>query len=636
MRMQKTAIRAAQLWRLPPKLTASEWCDRHYYLSPESSGTEAPWRTLPNQRAILNCIGGDYCRDVTLLKCARVGYTKMLVGGAAYLIAYKRRTGAIWQPVDGDATEFKKDEINPALRDVRALRERMLARDPEQKSKHNTEDRVAFDGATLYVRGAKAAKNFRRLTLDFAFLDEYSAWQPDIDGEGSGDALAAVRLTASPYPKRVLGSTPKEANTDLTERTLGDARLVFHRELPCPECGEFHRLEWKNFHYDKADPHKTARFKCPWCADEYAYSKFAEIDELGRWATAGGEWIDEPNERVLSADGEPVEWPGHVGFFIWAAHSYIQSWGRLAEIWIEANDEKKRTGDDRKLKTFVNTQLAETWREIEQQISTDQLFARREQYAAEVPADGLVLTAGVDTQDDRLEMEVVAWGANGESWGIEYKVLHGDPANNDVWSQLDQALEQTYQHEHGSSMRIVAVGIDSGGHRTRQVYEYCRTRHARRVYCLKGQGGEGVPVHRAPSNVKVRGSLTVKLYSIGVDALKAGWIAALQRVPGQFGYVHIPDSYSLEWCEQALGEAFVNKFDRGRLTRRWIKLRARVEALDCRNYARAAVEILNPLWEKLHEQLEATHAREEKNEAEAAAKKQKPARRRKNNFVNRW
>lgn len=560
-------------------------------------------------------MGGDYCRDVTVLKCARVGYTKMLVGAAAYLIAYKRRTGAIWQPVDGDATEFKKDEINPALRDVKALRSQMLARDPEQKSKHNTEDRVAFEGATLYVRGAKAAKNFRRLTLDFAMLDEYSAWEADIDGEGSGDSLASVRVTASPYPKRILGSTPKEAGADLTERTLGDARLVFHRELPCPECGEFHRLEWKHFHYDKGDPLKTARFECPWCTHAYTYRDFAEMDERGRWATDAGEYIDEWGECILSETGERIEWPGHVGFFIWAAHSYIQSWGRLAELWVEANDEMRRTGDNRKLKTFVNTQLAETWRDVQQQITADQLYARRELYPAEVPSEALVLTAGVDTQDDRLELEIVGWGANGESWGVAYKVLHGDPADPDVWEQLDQELGRKYLHESGSPMQIVAACVDSGGHRTRHVYEYCRTRHARRVYCIKGQGGEGVPVHKAPSKIKVRGSLTVNLYSIGVDSLKAGWITALQRQPGQNGYVHIPEHYSLEWCEQALGEAFVNKFERGRQTRKWVKLRARVEALDCRNYAKAAVEILNPLWDQLAAQLSAIEHRQDEQQA---------------------
>ena len=564
------------------------------------------------------------------MKCARVGYTKMLVGAAAYLIAYKRRTGAIWQPVDGDAHEFKKDEVNPALRDVKALREKMLARDPEQKSKHNTEDRVAFQGATLYIRGAKAAKNFRRLTLDFAMLDEYSAWEPDIDGEGSGDSLAAVRLTASPFPKRVLGSTPKEHNLDLTERSLEGAALAFHRELPCPDCGEFHRLEWQNFKYQKDEPHKTARFACPWCTTEYGYDQFAAMDELGRWATDTGEWIDEANETVM-LDGETVPWPGHIGFFIWAAHSYIQSWGRLAELWIEANAEKKNAGDDRKLKTFINTQLGETWKDVEAEVDASRLYARRESYAAAVPSDALILTAGVDTQDDRLEVEVVAWGADYESWGIEFKVLHGDPAEQDVWSQLDALLEKKYTHESGSQMHIVACAIDSGGHRTRHVYEYCRTRHARRIYCIKGQGGEGVPVHRAPSTIKVRGSLTVKLYSLGVDALKAGWITALKRLPGQNAYVHVPNHYTQEWCEQATGEALVKKFDRGRLTRKWVRLRARVEALDCRNYARAACEILNPRWEQISVQVAAAEQRQDQK-----SPAQKRPLRRKKSYVGSW
>ena len=575
----------------------------------------------------MDVIGGDYVRTITMMKCSRVGYTKILVAAMAYWISYKRRSGAIWQPVDGDAVEFKKDEIQPALRDVAPFRAKMLAGDPEKKSKHNTEDRIAFEGAILYVRGGKSARNYRRLTLDFAVYDELSAFEADIDGEGSATALGDVRLTASPFPKSVRGSTPKTHMEDQIERSLSLADLVFHRELPCPHCGNFHRLQWGNFHYDQGDV-KTARFHCPTCTGAYNYSNYADMDAAGRWATEEGEWINEDDEQVVGPGGEIVPWPAHVGFFIWAAHSYIQSWQRLATLWIEANSEKKRSGDDRLLKTFVNTQLAETWRAVESMVDGDHLFARREQYAAAVPAGALVLTMGVDTHEDRLELEVVGHGVNGESWGIAYKVLHGDPAQGDVFDQLDIEIERDYTHESGAAMRALSVCIDSGGHRTREVYEYCRPRHARRVYCIKGQGGEGVPVHRAASKIKIRGNRTVKLYNIGVDALKERWNAALQREASQFGYVHIPMAYSLEWCEQATGEAFLKKFERGRIIKKWIKLRARNEGLDCRVYANAALEILNP-----HLEMMAAHS---DKKAPEQKKPIRPPPRRRGGFVNSW
>ena len=617
-----------------PDQRLSDWADQHFYLSAESSGTEGPWRTLPYQRAIMNVIGGDYTRTNTLMKCARVGYTKMICAAVAYWVSHKRRSGAIWQPVDGDAVEFKKDEIQPMLRDVPALRDRMIASDPEKKSKHNTEDRIAFDGALLYVRGGKSARNYRRLTLDFAIYDELSGFEPDIDKEGSATALGDVRLTASSFPKSVRGSTPKTHLEDQIERSLEQADVVFRRAIPCPHCDSYHTLQWSNFHYDKADIDRTARFHCPTCSGGFFYAQYAELDERGRWVDKGGNWIDEDAEEIRTPDGDTKAWPAHVGFFIWAAHSYVQSWARLAELWIEANAEKKRTGDDKLLKTFVNTQLAETWKDIETAIDGEQLYLRREQYAAEVPSDALVLTMGVDTQNDRLELEVVGHGQNGETFGIAYKVLHGDPASGDVFAQLDAEIDREYLNEHGARQRVIAVGIDSGGHRTREVYEYCRTRHARRVYCLKGQGGEGVPVHKAPSNIKIQGARTVKLYSIGVDSLKERWIANLQRSPGQHGYVHLPMAYSLDWCEQATSEVLVSKFERGKLVRKWQKLRTRNEALDCRQYAHAAVEILNPRLDLIAAQSDDTPEPEQPESKPAPSNRARKARR--DGYINKW
>lgn len=613
----------------PPPLRLSEWADQHFYLSAESSGTEGAWLTLPYQRAVMDLIGGDYVETVTWQKSARVGYTKILVAAADYFVSYKRRSGAIWQPTDSDAAEFKKDEVNPSFRDVPVVRAAMLA-DPEVKSKHNTEDRVGFHGATMYIRGGKSGRNYRRLTLDWAFYDELSAFDADIDGEGSATSLGDVRLAASPHRKSVRGSTPKVQGDDQIERSMAEAGIQIFRELPCPHCGEFHRLEWHHFHYDRADPEGTAAFACPRCGGMYSYASYVDMDAGGRWAAQDGRWIDEDAELLRSADGAVVPWPSHVGVFIWAAYSYIQSWSRLARQWVDANAEKQRSGDFAKLKAFINTQLAETWKEHAAALDADALMARREPYAAEVPAGALVLLMGVDTQDDRLEVEVFGLGPDNETWGVLHKVLHGDPADGDVWDQLDQERGRIYRHESGSPMRVVACGIDSGGHRTQHVYEYCRTRHHEKVYCLRGVGGEGVPVTKKPSDVKMRTGATVKLYSVGVDALKARFMSLLQRTTDQLGYQHIPLHYSNEWCEQAVSEWYVERHERGRVTKQWIKLRARNEALDMRVYGMAAAEILNITWESARKLLESGKAvvpAPAKPRAETEAGKPRPRRR---------
>lgn len=603
-RARQAEARAASLLPTPEPLRLSEWADENFYLSPESSGGEGAWQTLPYQRAVMDVIGGDEVRVVTWMKSKRVGYTKTLIAALAYNASYKRRTNAIWEPKDGDARKLKKDEINPAMRDVPVFREAMLS-EPEAKSPHNTESRVGFKGCVLHILGGKAPSNFSQMTLDGAYYDELDRFDQSISEAGSAVKLGDGRLTQSPFAKSVRGSTPRVRNESQIDSSFHAANIRMYRLLPCPECGHRHRLEFGNLQYEGQtleELEATARFACPGCGSLFGYECYSEMDAAGRWEDESGNWIDESVSRgaplvLRNADGEEIPWPRHVGFFIWSAYSYIQSWAELALLWVEANNEKKRSGSVEDLKTFINEELAETWVEDDDAIDADGLFARRESYAAEVPMSALALVMGVDTQDDRLEGEVVAVGEHGETWGIRYFVIHGDPADGDVWDQLDRERAKTYTHESGNTMRVLAVGVDSGGHRTKEVYEYCRTRHASKVYCLKGQGGEGVAIHRAPTKVKIRGSRTVKLYSIGVDALKARWNEMLKRSRDQQGYQHLPESYTQEWCEQATGEVYVRKLVRGRIQRWWKKLRARVEGLDCRIYAMAAFAILNPRLE---------------------------------------
>lgn len=77
-----------------------EWADKNYYLPKESAYQEGRWVTLPFQRAIMNAMGNDYIREVNVVKSARVGYSKMLLGVYSYFIEHKQRNSLIWLPTD--------------------------------------------------------------------------------------------------------------------------------------------------------------------------------------------------------------------------------------------------------------------------------------------------------------------------------------------------------------------------------------------------------------------------------------------------------------------------------------------------------------------------------------------------------
>ena len=217
-----------------------------------------------------------------------------------------------------------------------------------------------------------------------------------------------------------------------------------------------------------------------------------------------------------------------------------------------------------------------------------------------------MLTAGVDVQDDRLEVEVVGWGKGEESWAIDYHVLWGDPGSEELWQRLDEALASRYQHELGGRLNITATCVDSGGHFTQQVYGYCRKHRHQRIYAIKGMAGSGRPIVTAPSR---RGSghrrRTVDLFTVGVDAAKGLLYSRLGlTVPGA-GYCHFPTSpaFDEEYFAQLTAEKIITRYHKGFPRREWVKTRPRNEALDCRVYAMAAMYILSPAWDAIEQRL---------------------------------
>jgi phage terminase large subunit GpA-like protein len=237
-----------------------------------------------------------------------------------------------------------------------------------------------------------------------------------------------------------------------------------------------------------------------------------------------------------------------------------------------------------------------------------------------------------------LELEVVGWGPGEESWGIDYRVLYGDPGKLDVWQMLEDALGKTYAGESGVRQRISAACIDSGGHFTQQVYSYCRGKSGRRIFAIKGATGVGRPIVSAAIPRRTgRNRRPVDLFIVGVDEAKGLIYSRLKlQEPGP-GYCHFParPEYDEEHFAQLTAEKIVTRYQRGFPKREWVKTRPRNEALDCRVYALAALCILNPAWEALARRAAAKD--ESPPTPKPAPIRQSPwIRRRPGTWVDRW
>jgi phage terminase large subunit GpA-like protein len=242
------------------------------------------------------------------------------------------------------------------------------------------------------------------------------------------------------------------------------------------------------------------------------------------------------------------------------------------------------------LKTWVNTSLGEPWEEDGETVEADVLYQRREDWGQAAPLDVVLVTAGVDVQGDRIEVEVKGWGAGEECWSLDYQIFYGSPGENHVWELLDRYLSRPIRSATGVSLNIVSTCIDSGGHHTQAVYEYCSTRADRGIFAIKGMAQRGKPiVSRASRGNRFR----LSLYPIGTDTAKEVIYSRLRLTQPGPGYCHFPMQRDIEYFRQLTAEKQVTKFGKGSAIREWIKTRSKNEALDCTVYALAALKLLN-------------------------------------------
>ena len=468
------------------------------------------------------------------------------------------------QPTIEMGETFSKDRLAPMIRDTPVLVGKV--RDAKSRDSGNTILKKHFPGGHLTIAGANSAASLSSRPIRVLLCDEVDRYPPSAGTEGDPVNLARKRTATYRARKKVaLVSTPTLKGHSRIERAWlqSDQRRYF---VPCPHCGHRHVLEWANVLVNEADLAQTS-LVCPSCG--------ALIRDSDRpLMLAQGQWMAQCPQHPIP------------GFHL---NELYSPWRKLSEI---ASDFLRARGNPEEEKTWWNTAMGLPFESVGERACADLLAQQREAYAPDhLPAGVLTVTAGVDTQKDRLEIELVGWGAGEESWGIEHIVLHGNPAEPALWQQLDGLLINTrLPTEDGRALRIAACCIDSGGHHVQQVYEFATPRAARNVWAVKGQfGPRPVWPKRQTKSKKYRGH-TVRL--IGVDAAKDTIYARWQVASGKPGYCHFPMSYDDAWFEQATVEKRVTRIDaRGNEVRAWQKPSGACnEALDCRVYAYAALQ----------------------------------------------
>lgn len=573
-------------------LTVSQWAATYRYVSAERSARPGKWRNelVPYLVDIMDAASKPGVREVIFVKSAQVAGSECLNNVIGYYIHIDPSPIQYVCEIESKARAWSTESLMPMIRDTPVLAN--LIEEPRTRDSSNTIEEKSFPGGHLAIGWATSAATLSSRPRRVMALDERDAFKPT--GEGDPAKLAEARTKTFPDAITFKVSTPRD-RLELEAGAPPDARRYTPIELeyensdkrkyfvPCPHCGEYQVLVWARVKWDEGKAGEAYYVCESGCVIEHEHKQ--EMLARGEWRA-----------------GKPFT--GRAGFHIWEGYSPFVTWGEMALNFLEAK--KSRAA----LKVFINTSLAEGWEETTEQATTDDLIDRCEEFAVAVPRGVLVLTAGVDVQGNRLEVEIVGWGLDEESWSIGYHVLEGDPAQSQVWEDLKELLSRDYEFEvpvGGESdedaaqivtTRVRATCIDSGGHHTKQVYRFCHENKGRRVYAIKGANTPGKPL---VSKYTMQGKPPVRLYTVGTETAKDTIAAHLLITEPGPGYCHFPDTRDESYFKQLRSERPVMRHERGKTYRRWekIKASARNEALDLRVYAMAACAILNPKFRSI-------------------------------------
>ena len=589
----------------PPNLKIDEWADKHRRLSPESSAEPGLWSTdrATYQRGMMQAISDPKIENIVFMTGAQIGKTEIINNSVGYYVSQDPSPMLVVQPTLELAKMWSSDRLSPMLRDTPILKN--LVKDPRSRDSGNTLYQKQFPGGYIAIVGANSPSGLAARPIRCVFLDEVDRYPASAGSEGDPIELSKARTKTFTYNRKiVMVSTPTNKGASRIENAFEESDKRYYY-VPCPDCKHEQRLIWSNVNWEEDKP-ETASYICEECGSTW--------DDAMRYrAIKNGNWV------------ATEDFNGTAGFHISGIYS---PWTPLSEA-VKGFLVAKKMPDT--LRVFVNTYLAETWEDQGERVDDYAVAERAEPFGDKLDSNIMLLTCGVDVQDDRLELEVVGWGKDEESWSIDYRTLYGDPSTPHLWNDLENILKNIYETEDGRQMQIRSACIDSGGHYTQAVYNFVRPREGRRVFAIKGMGGESRPIVSRPTRNNIG---KIRLFTLGVDSIKELIFSRLKISEVGAGYCHFPDDRSDEYFKQlASSEKIVTKFHKGFPRREFVKTRTRNEALDCRVYAIGALSILNLNLNVISDRIQ----NEKINKTEEPTKRPvRPNRFRGNSFVNGW
>lgn len=575
-----------------PKTSVSQWADNHRMLSSGISAEPGKWKTsrAPYQKDIMNAFTEPGIHRVVVKSSSQIGKSDMMnnvIGRFAHLDPCAIM---MIQPTIDMAQDYSKTRIAPMIRDTKVLNN--LFYDVKSRDANNTILSKVFPGGRLIMCGANSPAGLASRPIRILLADEVDRFPDSAGTEGDPVDLAAKRMTTFWNSCMGLFSTPtNEGTSRIDEEYLAGTQEEWQHK--CPNCGEYHLLR----HIDMTVDYKEiktpsgkktvivndVKWRCPHCGFSFSEKEMKQTQQ-----------------KYISQNSDALK-NGIRSFFVNGFTSPWMTWTRIMREWLEAK------GDPEREKVIMNTVFGESYKQ-KGAFEDEQIFLRRrESYGAELPNGVLLLTAAIDTQDNRLEYEVVGWGKEEECWGIRKGIVLGAPNQARTWKEIDNILDKTYHFADRKGLKVVRTFIDSGGHYTSDVYNYCQKNFYKQRFAIKGRGGPGIPLIY---KIAKANNAKAPLILLGVDDGKQQIMDRLSMdSPGPL-YFHFPQD---EGIKELSNRGYDDLYFKGIISEHkkvykrngvlrevWETTKnVRNEPLDLRNYNLACMKSLKPDWDKL-------------------------------------
>jgi phage terminase large subunit GpA-like protein len=495
-----------------PAMSFREWATSgKVKLSKETSARPGKFKPIIYQEGIMDAFSDPSIRIVSVVKPTQVGYTALLELGIGYFLEHDPSSALFFMPTDDDVRRFHDDHFMPMVRNVASVAD-IMRWDGEWNIRRT--DR----GSRVTFLSAFNPKNFQSHRARVVMIDEISSDAYDPSGKTKEDKIrSAIQRTGS-YPNRkiILGGTPSvKGRCRIWSWYLRGDQRQFH--VPDPGTSEMVTLEFG----DRSTPYGLKWKDRDAGSVLYRFPSGVEVTErqFDREILPHGCWI-------ATAVGEP----GHASFRFNAIISPMPGadWPEIVRQWLAAKDEVRENPGS--MKAFYNHVLGMPFEDFEAskgRKSTHELRDLQEIWHAPVPGDVNFLTGAVDVQSEDngwFAVKVVGWGYNEASRQIGYwKFVPTVPLSNpQAWEELGVFLRQGYADENGKTHFLQAVGIDSGGHYTQEVYEFAAANQGRRWYAIKGKRNvkgrrsDGGQIWPKEASVTDKG----RVYMVDVDIAK--------------------------------------------------------------------------------------------------------------------